>query len=170
MKAPAKVYIQNDQSKFMISPAVKKTIKEAVYATLIYLDFECPDTQVSVTLTDNEKIHEINLKHRQKDSPTDVLSFPMIDWENIEDGEELAPEGVPLMLGDIIISLEKAYEQAYTYGQTMLREIAFLTVHSTLHLLGYDHVNGEEEEKDMRARQTAIVEGMGLGVTEGDKK
>ena len=92
MKAPAKVYIQNDQSKFMISPAVKKTIKEAVYATLIYLDFECPDTQVSVTLTDNEKIHEINLKHRQKDSPTDVLSFPMIDWEISRTERSLRPK------------------------------------------------------------------------------
>lgn len=163
MKAPAKVYIQNDQSKFMISPAVKKTIKEAVYATLIYLDFECPDTQVSVTLTDNEKIHEINLKHRQKDSPTDVLSFPMIDWENIEDGEELAPEGVPLMLGDIIISLEKAYEQAYTYGQTMLREIAFLTVHSTLHLMGFDHETSPECEREMFAIQDIIMATMGYG-------
>ena len=108
MKAPAKVYIHNYQSKFMISPNMKKNIRNAVYATLMYLDFDFPDTQVSVMLTDNEKIHKINLEHRQKDCPTDVLSFPMIDWETIEDGDELAPEGFPLMLGDIIISLEKA--------------------------------------------------------------
>lgn len=161
MKQPAKVYIQNDQSKFMISPNLKRTIKNAVYATLMYLDFDCPDTQVSVTLVDNEKIHEINLQHRQKDSPTDVLSFPMIDWENVDDGEELAPKGVPLMLGDIIISLEKAYEQAYSYGQTMLREVAFLTVHSTLHLMGFDHETSVENEREMFAIQDIVMATMG---------
>lgn len=161
MKQPAKVYIQNDQSKFMLSPNLKRTIKNAVYATLMYLDFDCPDTQVSVTLVDNEKIHEINLQHRQKDSPTDVLSFPMIDWENVDDGEELAPKGVPLMLGDIIISLEKAYEQAYSYGQTMLREVAFLTVHSTLHLMGFDHETSVENEREMFAIQDIVMATMG---------
>lgn len=161
MKAPAKVYIQNDQSKFMIGPKVKRTIKEAVYATLIYLGFEYPDIQVSVTLTDNEKIHSINKLYRQKDCPTDVLSFPMIEWDNVSDGEELSPEGVPLMLGDIIISMEKAYEQAYTYDQTMLREIAFLTVHSTLHLMGFDHETSPECEKEMFAIQDIIMLSMG---------
>ena len=87
-----------------------------------------------------------------------MLSFPHIDYEN---GEEA--EGA---LGDIVLSLERAQEQADEFGHSFERECAFLTVHSTLHLLGYDHVNSEEEDRDMRKRQTAIVDAMGLGITE----
>lgn len=162
MKRKAVVDIQNHQSKFLISPKLKWTIKEAVYATLIYLDFEFPETTVSVTLVDDETIHAINLEHRKKDSATDVLSFPLIDWDSLEEGDELCPEGVPLFLGDIVLSLETAKRQAYTYDQTMLREIAFLTVHSTLHLMGFDHETSPENEREMFAIQDIIMESMGF--------
>lgn len=161
MKMKAIVDIHNDQSKFMVSPKLKWTIKEAVYSTLIYLDFECPETTVSVTLVDDEKIHAINLEHRQKDSATDVLSFPLIDWDNLEDGDEICPPGVPLFLGDIVLSLETAKRQAFNYDQTMLREIAFLTVHSTLHLMGFDHETSPENEREMFAIQDIVMESMG---------
>ena len=164
MKKQSIVEIQNDQSKFMISPNLKWMIKEAVYTTLGYLDFDICQTLVSVTLTDDEKIHAINLKHRNKDSATDVLSFPLIDWENLEDDGLLTPNGVPLFLGDIIISLETAYRQAYTYGHTLLREVAFLTVHSTLHLLGFDHETSPENEREMFALQDIIMEIMGFEI------
>jgi len=104
---------------------------------------ECPyDAEVNVLLTDNEGIHQINLDMRQIDNPTDVLSFPM------EDGEKI--------IGDIVLSLEKAYEQAEEYGHSPAREIGFLTVHSMLHLYGYDHIE-EEDRVKMRVMEEKIL-------------
>jgi probable rRNA maturation factor len=109
-----------------------------------------------VTFADNEGIRAINREYRSIDAPTDVLSFPL--FEEDEAGKQL---------GDIVLSLERCREQAEQFGHSFERECAFLTVHSTLHLLGYDHVNSEEEDLEMRRRQTAIVDGMGLGVNNG---
>ncbi|MBO5354572.1 MAG: rRNA maturation RNase YbeY [Clostridia bacterium] len=146
------------QSSEPVTYSMKMLIRSAILATLDYEGKE-GHSEVSVTFTDNEGIRAINREYREKDAPTDVLSFPL--FEKGADGTR--------MLGDIVISLEKCRAQAEEFGHSFERECAFLTVHSTLHLLGYDHVNSEEEDKDMRKRQTAIVDAMGLGITEEQK-
>ena len=122
--------------------------------------------EVSITYTDNQQIHELNLRYRNVDRPTDVLSFPLMDFSG-ESDEPVADEPV-VSLGDIVISLEKAQEQADEYGHSFDREVAFLTVHSMLHLLGYDHME-EDEERDMRARQRAVMELLGLTVASSEE-
>ena len=126
------------------------------------------EAEVNVILTDNETIREINRDHRQIDSATDVLSFPMVDYEapsdfdHVEDAVEdyFNPETGELMLGDIVISVEKVEEQAEKYGHSQTRELAFLVAHSMLHLCGYDHME-EEERLLMEERQRAILETRG---------
>ena len=153
-----RIYFENMQSSEPVTYGMKMLIRSAILATLDY-EGKQGHSEVSVTFTDNEGIRAINREYREKDSPTDVLSFPL--FEESADGTR--------MLGDIVISLEKCRAQAEEFGHSFERECAFLTVHSTLHLLGYDHVNSEEEDKDMRKRQTAIVDAMGLGITEEQK-
>lgn len=130
---------------------------------------ECPyEAEVNVILTDNEAIHEINLEQRGIDAPTDVLSFPMISYERESDFghvEECAedyfnPDTGELMLGDIVISVEKVIEQAEKYGHSRERELAFLIAHSMLHLCGYDHMDDEERER-MEERQREILDEAG---------
>lgn len=153
-----RIYFENMQSSEPVTYSMKMLIRSAILATLDYEGKE-GHSEVSVTFTDNEGIRAINREYREKDAPTDVLSFPL--FEEGADGTR--------MLGDIVISLEKCRAQAEEFGHSFERECAFLTVHSTLHLLGYDHVNSEEEDKNMRKRQTAIVDAMGLGITEEQK-
>ena len=153
------VMIANEQDVIPVTRELRALIRRAVAAALRYEQFEGA-AEVSVTLVDNAEIHVLNREYRNVDRATDVLSFPLFDE---------AGENGRTVLGDIVLSLERAKEQAEAYGHALEREVAFLCVHSILHLLGYDHVNSEEEEKDMRARQTAIVEKMGLGVTEENK-
>lgn len=153
-----RIYFENMQSSEPVTYGIKMLIRSAILATLDYEGKE-GHSEVSVTFTDNEGIRAINREYREKDAPTDVLSFPL--FEEGADGTR--------MLGDIVISLEKCRAQAEEFGHSFERECAFLTVHSTLHLLGYDHVNSEEEDKDMRKRQTAIVDAMGLGIMEEQK-
>lgn len=155
------IYFNNDQEKLPITYKLKMLVRRAVDATLSFEGFE-NDCEVSVTFTDNEHIHLLNEQYRGVDRPTDVLSFPLTDFTG--ESEEPAIDAPVVSLGDIVISLEKAAEQAAEFGHSFERETAFLTVHSMLHLLGYDHETGEEDEQDMRARQTAIMEAMGLGV------
>ena len=139
-------------------------IKDVVEASLDYE--KCPyEAEVNVILTDNETIREINRDHRQIDSATDVLSFPMVDYEAPSDFEDAVedyfnPETGELMLGDIVISVEKVEEQAEKYGHSQTRELAFLVAHSMLHLCGYDHME-EEERLLMEERQRAILETRG---------
>ena len=117
------------------------------------------NSEVSVTFVSNERIHEINREYRDKDAPTDVISFAM---EELGEGEiELIGEELPRVLGDIIISIPKAEEQAEEYGHSFIRELGFLSVHGFLHLLGYDHIAKEEEEK-MFSRQKEILDAYGL--------
>ncbi|MEC1522932.1 rRNA maturation RNase YbeY [Neobacillus niacini] len=117
------------------------------------------NSEVSVTFVSNERIHEINREYREKDAPTDVISFAM---EELGEGEiELIGEELPRVLGDIIISIPKAEEQAKEYGHSFIRELGFLSVHGFLHLLGYDHMEKEEEEK-MFSRQKEILDEYGL--------
>lgn len=142
------VYINNDQEVIKVTPALRGLVRRAVNATLKYEDFE-KECEISVTFTDNEKIHKLNLEYRQVDRPTDVLSFPLFDEEF--DEEE------PYALGDVVLSLEKAASQAEEYGHSFEREVAFLVVHSMLHLLGYDHETSEEDEKEMFFRQEEVM-------------
>ncbi|KKB41884.1 rRNA maturation RNase YbeY [Bacillus thermotolerans] len=118
------------------------------------------DSEVSVTFTDNERIREINRDYRGKDTPTDVISFALEEMTE----EELAISGaedLPRMLGDIIISIPRAKEQAEEYGHSFERELGFLAVHGLLHLLGYDHMT-EEDEKVMFQKQKDILNEYGL--------
>ena len=157
------IYFSNDQEIFPITYKLKMLVRRAVDTTLSFEGFE-NDCEVSVTFTDNQQIHALNLQYREVDRPTDVLSFPLTDYDGNTDEPEVDEPCVSL--GDIVISLEKAAEQAETYGHSFEREVAFLTVHSMLHLLGYDHELGEAEDIDMRARQSAIMTVMGLDVAE----
>ena len=154
------IYFTNEQDKKAITYSLKILVRRAVEATLRYEGF-ANEAEVSVTFTDDEGIRRINAQFRNIDKPTDVLSFPLTDFEG---GEEPPVDGDEIALGDIVISLERAEAQAEEYGHPFEREVAFLCVHSMLHLLGYDHVDNEEDEADMRRRQTEILEKMGLGV------
>ena len=160
-KMKLRIYFENDQEKYKVSYNLKMLLREAIETTLDFEDFNAV-CEVSVTFTDNEGIRELNKKFREMDKPTDVLSFPLLDFEG--DCEEPPIDELISNLGDIVISLERAKEQAEEFGHSFAREVAFLTVHSMLHLLGYDHEKGDEEDREMRARQTEIMKIMGLEV------
>ncbi|MBD5798695.1 rRNA maturation RNase YbeY [Bacillus pseudomycoides] len=116
-------------------------------------------TELSVTFVDNERIQEINRDYRDKDQPTDVISFAM---EDMGEGEmEIVGAEMPRMLGDLIISIPRAKEQAEEYGHSFDRELGFLALHGFLHLLGYDHMT-DEDEKEMFGKQKEILEAFGL--------
>ncbi len=132
---------------------LKMAIRSAIEKTLLYEEF-CADAEVSVTLCDNESIRMLNSSYRNKDSATDVLSFPLYERDELFDVSE-GDECIPL--GDIVISCERAKEQAIELGNSYIREVAFLAVHSTLHLLGYDHELSPADEEDMCERQRKII-------------
>ena len=143
-------------------------IREVIMACMDYED--CPyEAEVNVLLTDNEAIHQINLEQRGIDAPTDVLSFPMADFETPADFDPLEeasedyfnPETGELLLGDIVISVDRVFSQAREYGHSPKRELAFLVAHSMLHLFGYDHME-ETEREEMERRQREILEQMGI--------
>ena len=134
---------------------LKYIVRKAILATLEYEDFE-PCAEVSVTFCDNEYIKGINSEFRNKDSATDVLSFPMYDFDDDLD-PETNPDG-SISLGDIVVSLERAAEQAKEIGNSFKREVAFLVIHSTLHLLGYDHERSEDDEEAQCLAQREIIE------------
>ncbi len=117
------------------------------------------DCELSLTFVDNQKIHEINREYRGIDRPTDVISFAL--EESSGDEMEIIGGDIPRILGDIIISVPKAKEQAENYGHSFMRELGFLAVHGFLHLLGYDHMT-EEDEKEMFLRQEEILQTFGL--------
>ncbi|MGE7587379.1 rRNA maturation RNase YbeY [Peribacillus sp. NPDC101480] len=117
------------------------------------------DTELSVTFVDNDRIREINKEYRNKDSATDVISFALEEMG--EDEVEIVGAEMPRMLGDIIISIERTKEQAEEYGHSFDRELGFLALHGFLHLLGFDHMN-EEDEKVMFTKQKEILEEYGL--------
>ena len=123
--------------------------------------------EINVLITDDEGIHQINLEQREVDRPTDVLSFPMFDLEPGEhpSEEDADPETGLIPLGDMVISLERAKEQAAEFGHSVEREVCYLTVHSVLHLLGYDHMDEGPMKVQMRGREEAILGA--LGITRG---
>ena len=163
---PPMIYFMNDQDKLPVTYKLKMLTRRAVETVIEHEQYNNA-CEVSITYTDNEQIHILNRHYRQVDRPTDVLSFPMMDFSG-ESDEPVADEPV-VSLGDIVLSLEKAAEQAAEYGHSFEREVAFLTVHSMLHLLGYDHETGEDDERDMRARQRTIMELMGLTVESAEE-
>lgn len=131
----------------------KYIIRRAVSATLVHEGFD-KDCEVSITFCDNKYIKSLNKEYRGKDKATDVLSFPMYDFNN---ESEMILDEETVLLGDIVISLERAKEQAKELGNTFLEEVAFLTVHSMLHLLGYDHELGPVDDEAQCKAQREIV-------------
>lgn len=157
------ILIENEQNKEKITDELTDTVKRVCLYALQYE--ECNfEAQISVTFTDNEGIKGLNREHRGIDRATDVLSFPILEFD--ENGDVLSDEceydGELIILGDIVISLERAREQAEEFGHSFMREVAFLTAHSMLHLLGYDHVDDEEDERIMRKKQSEILEKLGI--------
>lgn len=152
-----KVIISNEQSEFRIPTGVRMLVRRCCTAVLVQENFTDP-AEISVTFVDDEQIHALNKEYRNIDRATDVLSFPLgengVYDTNIDTGAKL--------LGDIVISIPHAIDQADRYGHSLQREIGFLTVHSMLHLLGYDHVNGGIESVRMREKEEAVLTQMGL--------
>ena len=142
--------------------------KSVVEFCLEYENFPY-EAEVNLTLTDNEGIHQINKEFRQIDRPTDVLSFPMLNYEipgdftflDDEDSNDFNPDTGEALLGDIVISVDKVFEQSESYGHSVEREYAFLITHSMLHLFGYDHME-EEEAKVMVSKQKDILQKMNI--------
>ena len=151
-----KVLITNEQNAVKVPSGLRILIRRSCNAVLDFEHFDGP-AEISVTFVDNNRIHELNKEYRDKDSATDVLSFPLG-----ENGEyDIDEDNGCKILGDIVISMERAMEQAVLYGHSLQREVAYLTVHSMLHLLGYDHIDDDEAEV-MEAREDAILRDLAL--------
>ena len=148
----------NEQKDMPIGTEQKKVIREAIKQTLMLEEYE-RSCEISVAVVDESKIKELNAEFRGVDKVTDVLSFP--------DGTADLDTGV-VLLGDVVLCARRAKEQADTFGHSFERELAYLTCHSILHLLGYDHVDSEADEQIMRNKQTEVMRRMGLEVVSGD--
>lgn len=152
-----KVIISNEQNECRIPTGVRMLVRRCCTAVLVQENFTEP-AEVSVTFVDDDEIHRLNKQFRNIDRATDVLSFPLgengVYDTNLDTGAK--------MLGDIVISIPHAIDQADRYGHSLQREIGFLTVHSMLHLLGYDHVNGGIESVRMREKEETVLTQMGL--------
>ena len=152
-----KVIFSNDQNVIKIPSGTRLLLRRCCHAVLQHEGFE-GSTEISVRFVDNAIIRELNREHRDIDRETDVLSFPLGE-NGVYDTN---PSTGAKMLGDVVISVEKAVEQAEAYGHSFDREMAFLTVHSVLHLLGYDHVNGGLEAVRMREKEETVLTQLGL--------
>ncbi|AZV55800.1 rRNA maturation RNase YbeY [Clostridium sp. AWRP] len=163
------IFIDNRQNKIEVTQELEENIKGVIQCALKEENVNIP-CEISVIFIDNEEIKNINRENRNIDKVTDVLSFPMLEYpegsvfkqvyENYEFEESDMDDG-NLVLGDIALSLEKAEEQAQEFGHSFLREACYLTVHSVLHLLGYDHME-ENDKKIMRQREEKILSGVKL--------
>lgn len=154
--AGTKVIISNRQKEVKIPTGIRLLIRRCCQATLQTEGFTSP-AEISVSFISGEEIKELNREFRNVDKVTDVLSFPLGE-NGIYDKN---PETGALELGDVVINMERAAEQAKFYGHTLQREVAYLTVHSVLHLLGYDHVNGGLEQVRMREREESVLSMLG---------
>ena len=152
-----KVIISDEQKEITVPRGIRMLIRRCCNAVLQAEKFGS-DAEVSVSFVDNERIHELNAQYRNVDRETDVLSFPMGENGEYDTNMDTGAK----ILGDIVISVPKAMEQAEEYGHSLDREIAFLTVHSMLHLLGYDHVNGGLEAVRMREKEETVLTQLGL--------
>ena len=147
------VIITNEQDKVEISADWAEQINEV--AAICLREEEIPErAEVDLLFVDNEAIREMNKEYRDKDSATDVLSFPMYEADEAIDDEE------EILFGDIVISLERAQEQAMEYGHSLKREVMYLLVHGLLHLAGYDHMS-EEDKKQMREKEEKLLAEIG---------
>lgn len=157
MKDKIKVIITDDQKEVKIPTGTRMLVRRCCNAVLKNEKFE-GSAEISVRFVNNEEIHALNKEYRNVDSSTDVLSFPLG-----ENGEyDINIDTGAKMLGDIVISVETATAQSKEYGHSFEREMAFLTVHSMLHLLGYDHVNGGLEAVRMREKEEVVLTQIGL--------
>ena len=153
-----KVYVKNNQSEVKVPVGIRLLIRRCCQAVLTTEGFG-KDAEVSVSFVSNNEIKNLNKVYRNKDSVTDVLSFPLTS----EDGtEEINPETGAVQLGDVVISLETAVKQAQNYGHSLEREIGFLTVHSMLHLLGYDHETSQLDQRIMLEKEESVLEKLGI--------
>ena len=151
-----KVIITDRQKKVRVPTGLRMQIRRACIAVLREEKFE-GDSEVSVSFVDNEEIRKLNKEFRDIDSATDVLSFPLG-----ENGEyDINPDTGAKLLGDVVISMERAQEQAMEYGHSFEREVCYLTVHSMLHLLGYDHME-PQEKAEMRMKEETVMARIGL--------
>ena len=155
-----KVNIKNNQKTAAIPVGTKLLVRKACIATLVEENL-ADDAEVDVTFVNDEQIKEYNSQFRNVDKSTDVLSFPLGE-NGVYDTN---PETGNKMLGDVVISIEHAIAQAELFGHGLRREIGYLTVHSMLHLLGYDHVNGGMEKTVMREKEEVILKNLGLAIT-----
>ncbi len=151
-----RVIITNNQKAVKIPTGLRMLIRRCCNAVLQMENFD-GSAEISVTFVDNEEIRKLNAQYRNKDTATDVLSFPMgengVYDLNMETGAKI--------LGDVVLSMEKAIEQANAYGHSLQREVAYLTAHSVLHLLGYDHIESMERVR-MREKEELIMTELGL--------
>lgn len=155
-----RVIIDNKQKAVKIPTGLRMLVRRCCNAVLKLEEFHY-SAEISVTFVDNEQIHELNRQYRGKDVPTDVLSFPMgengVYDENHATGAKI--------LGDIVISMEKAVDQAKRYGHSLEREVGYLTAHSMLHLLGYDHEKSGMDRVRMREKEEWVMTQLGLPST-----
>ena len=155
-----RVVIDNKQKNVKIPTGLRMLVRRCCNAVLRMENFPGP-AEISVTFVNNEQIHELNRQYRDKDMPTDVLSFPMG-----ENGEyDVNHDTGAKILGDIVISMEKAVEQAQRYGHSLEREVGYLTAHSMLHLLGYDHETSGLDRVRMREKEEQVMSQLGLPST-----
>jgi len=160
------ININENQEYTKYTECIEKAVKTALDVEKV--NYGC---EINVEITDNSEIQKLNKEFREKDTPTDVLSFPMIESDKIDYirnkdknkilkvfSDEINPENGLILLGDIIISMEKAKEQSEELNQSLERELMFLAIHSTLHLLGYDHELSEQDDLIMREKQRKIIE------------
>lgn len=159
------IYTDNRQEKIEVNEELVNELENTIKFALKEEKVEVP-CEISLLFVDNDEIREINNETRGIDRETDVLSFPMLDYTKNKvfkdiylnyEFDETFMDGEELVLGDIVLSLEKALEQSNEYNHSFKREASYLVVHSVLHLLGYDHME-EEEKKIMRAREEEILE------------
>lgn len=152
-----RVIIDNKQKNVKIPTGLRMLIRRCCNAVLRMEKFEGP-AEISVTFVNNEQIHELNRQYRGKDMPTDVLSFPMGENGVYDVNHDTGAK----ILGDIVISMEKAVEQAKRYDHSLEREVGYLTAHSMLHLLGYDHETSGLDRVRMREKEEQIMTQLGL--------
>ncbi len=153
-----KVYVKNKQNIVKIPVGIRLLIRRCCQAVLATENFD-KDAEVSVSFVTNKEIRSLNKAYRGKDTETDVLSFPLTN----DDGtQEVNAETGFVLLGDVVISLETAVKQAEMYGHSLEREVGFLTVHSMLHLLGYDHETSPLDERIMREKEENVLEKLGI--------
>lgn len=152
-----KVYIRNNQKNVKIPVGLRLLVRKCCAAVLTYEHFE-NDAEVSVSFVSNSEIRQLNKQFRSKDTSTDVLSFPLGENGKYDINQETGA----LLLGDVVISMETAVKQAKTYGHSLEREVGFLTVHSMLHLLGYDHETSALDAANMREKEEAVLSAVGI--------